>query len=73
MARLRQSLLGGWLLALAAQIIYVDYARADYENTWNLYYEPPCCTGAAAAVGHHLRHHKAVFPALWGLVVGTAQ
>ncbi|XP_017961468.1 semaphorin-2A isoform X1 [Drosophila navojoa] len=58
MARLRQSLLGGWLLALAAQIIYVDYARADYENTWNLYYEPPCCTGAAAAVGHHLRHHK---------------
>lgn len=43
-----------WLL-----IIYnVDYARADYENTWNLYYEPPCCTGAAAAVGHHLRHHK---------------
>lgn len=51
-----------WLqlqLLLLLFIIYnVDYARADYENTWNLYYEPPCCTGAAAAVGHHLRHHK---------------
>ncbi|KAH8319899.1 hypothetical protein KR074_008957, partial [Drosophila pseudoananassae] len=44
------------LLVLGAQLIHVEYARADYENTWNLYYEPPCCTGSS--LGHHLRHHK---------------
>jgi len=48
--------LSALLLVLVAQTIHVEYARADYENTWNLYYEPPCCTGSAA--GHHLRHHK---------------
>jgi len=60
MAKMGHNLLQAiaWLiLMLGVQIIYVDYARADYENTWNLYYEPPCCTGASA-VGHHLRHHK---------------
>lgn len=48
--------LSALLLVLVAQTVHVEYARADYENTWNLYYEPPCCTGSSAA--HHLRHHK---------------
>lgn len=32
----------------------------DYENTWNSYYEQPCC-GSPANQQHHLRHHKGNF------------
>ncbi|KAI8128918.1 Semaphorin-2A [Lucilia cuprina] len=35
---------------------FVDYAYSDYENTWNLYYEQPCCMGGNNQ--HHIRHHK---------------
>ncbi|KFB51399.1 hypothetical protein ZHAS_00019874 [Anopheles sinensis] len=30
--------------------------RGDYENTWNSYYEQPCCGGTANGP-FHLRHH----------------
>ncbi|KAJ6642294.1 Semaphorin-2A, partial [Pseudolycoriella hygida] len=33
-----------------------DYAFGDYENTWNFYYEQPCCGNTNGQ--HHLRHHK---------------
>jgi hypothetical protein len=29
----------------------------DYENTWNSYFEQPCC-GSTSNQQHHLRHHK---------------
>lgn len=50
---------------LAIQILvllllnFVDYAYSDYENTWNLYYEQPCCMGGNNQ--HHIRHHKGKF------------
>ena len=34
----------------------VDYAVSDYENTWNFYYEQPCCGNTNGQ--HHLRHHR---------------
>lgn len=37
----------------------VDLAVSDYENTWNLYYEQPCCGGSSN--GHHIRHHRGNF------------
>ncbi|CAO1348813.1 unnamed protein product [Diamesa serratosioi] len=30
----------------------------DYENTWNTYFEQPCCNGNTNGQQHHLRHHK---------------
>lgn len=35
-----------------------DYAFGDYENTWNFYYEQPCCGNTNGQ--HHLRHHKGI-------------
>lgn len=29
---------------------------SDYENTWNFYYEQPCCGNTNGQ--HHLRHHR---------------
>lgn len=34
----------------------IDHAFGDYENTWNFYYEQPCCGNTNGQ--HHLRHHK---------------
>lgn len=33
----------------------IDVGFSEYENTWNFYYEQPCCSNSN---GHHLRHHK---------------
>lgn len=48
-----------WMLLIQVLVVllqFVDYAQSDYENTWNLYYEQPCCMGSQG--GHHLKHHK---------------
>ncbi|TMW46100.1 hypothetical protein DOY81_008819 [Sarcophaga bullata] len=44
------------LQVLLLLLNFVDYAYSDYENTWNLYYEQPCCMGGISQ--HHIRHHK---------------
>lgn len=36
-------------------LLKVDIGICEYENTWNFYYEQPCCSNSN---GHHLRHHK---------------
>lgn len=46
------------VLVFVLVTIIVDTAVSDYENTWNLYYEQPCCGGSTA--GHHLRHHRGI-------------
>lgn len=43
------------VLVLVLVLSLVDLAVSDYENTWNLYYEQPCC---ANINGHHIRHHR---------------
>lgn len=40
---------------LMAILIVADSTVCEYENTWNFYYEQPCCTNLN---GHHLRHHR---------------
>lgn len=47
-----------WTLATIALCTVLHCANAEYENTWNFYYEQPCC---ANANGHHIRHHRGKF------------
>lgn len=50
-------------MGLFMQLFYVilvlflitDFGVCEYENTWNFYYEQPCCGNSN---GHHLRHHR---------------
>ncbi|XP_065078888.1 semaphorin-2A isoform X1 [Ochlerotatus camptorhynchus] len=42
---------------LLLMLLLLDGARCDYENTWNFYYEQPCC-GSNGNGQHHLRHHR---------------
>lgn len=36
--------------------IIIDTIVSEYENTWNFYYEQPCCN---LLIGqHHVRHHR---------------
>lgn len=42
------------IVALFALCLAADAVVGDYENTWNLYYEQPCCGGSSS--GHHIRH-----------------
>lgn len=37
-------------------ILILDYTNADYESTWNFYYEQPCCLNINSH--RHLRHRK---------------
>lgn len=41
---------------LMVLLLLVDTAQSDYENTWNFYYEQPCCGNTNGQ--HHLRHHR---------------
>lgn len=57
-----------WSLLLAAVAIMIPAANAEYENTWNFYYEQPCCGPTAAALNqqksgpgqHHSHRGKAI-------------
>lgn len=42
-----------------ALLLVIDIVNCEYENTWNFYYEQPCCSSQN---GHHLRHHKGKHP-----------
>lgn len=44
-----------WTLATLVLCAAVHLASAEYENTWNFYYEQPCCGNTN---GHHIRHHR---------------
>lgn len=39
----------------------LDTAHCDYENTWNFYYEQPCCGNPTGFSAHHVRHHRGEF------------
>lgn len=38
-----------------------DTVLCDYENTWNFYYEQPCCGSSTGYNSHHVRHHRGKF------------
>lgn len=40
---------------ILALVLIADFGLCEYENTWNFYYEQPCCGNTN---GHHLRHHR---------------
>uniref|UniRef100_A0A182U8Y6 Uncharacterized protein n=1 Tax=Anopheles melas TaxID=34690 RepID=A0A182U8Y6_9DIPT len=44
------------LLVLALVLPLPGAVLGDYENTWNSYYEQPCCGGTTNGP-FHLRHH----------------
>uniref|UniRef100_A0A182I4L6 Uncharacterized protein n=1 Tax=Anopheles arabiensis TaxID=7173 RepID=A0A182I4L6_ANOAR len=44
------------LLMLALVLPLPGAVLGDYENTWNSYYEQPCCGGTTNGP-FHLRHH----------------
>uniref|UniRef100_A0A182IR37 Uncharacterized protein n=1 Tax=Anopheles atroparvus TaxID=41427 RepID=A0A182IR37_ANOAO len=44
------------LLAVLLLLFLPADVQGDYENTWNSYYEQPCCGGTANGP-FHLRHH----------------
>ncbi|XP_063698787.1 semaphorin-2A isoform X2 [Culicoides brevitarsis] len=47
------------MLLLLVMFMLPYSAKCDYENTWNFYYEQPCCSTYSLSGGsHHLRHHR---------------
>ncbi|EAT42480.1 AAEL005996-PA [Aedes aegypti] len=47
----------GSVSVLLLLLLLLTGVRSDYENTWNFYYEQPCCGGSSNGQ-HHLRHHR---------------
>lgn len=41
-----------------------DSVWCDYENTWNFYYEQPCCGSSTGYNSHHVRHHRGEYTAI---------
>ncbi|XP_058066278.1 semaphorin-2A-like [Anopheles bellator] len=61
----RSSIGGCGLLLITSFMLLLRCSAGDYENTWNFYYEQPCCgSGQSSSNGiglngqHHLRHHR---------------
>lgn len=46
------------MLLVLILITFLDNVSSDYENTWNFYYEQPCCGNVNGQ--HHLRHHRGI-------------
>ncbi|XP_035917966.1 semaphorin-2A-like, partial [Anopheles stephensi] len=44
------------VLLLLGLLFLPGVVQGDYENTWNSYYEQPCCGGTTNGP-FHLRHH----------------
>ncbi|KXJ74540.1 hypothetical protein RP20_CCG013423 [Aedes albopictus] len=55
-----ESVAVGSVSILLLLLLVLDGVRCDYENTWNFYYEQPCCGGSTNGQ-HHLRHHRGKF------------
>lgn len=47
-----------YMLLVLILITFLDNVSSDYENTWNFYYEQPCCGNVNGQ--HHLRHHRGI-------------
>uniref|UniRef100_A0A182PDK8 Uncharacterized protein n=1 Tax=Anopheles epiroticus TaxID=199890 RepID=A0A182PDK8_9DIPT len=54
------------LLVLVPLLPLPGAVLGDYENSWNSYYEQPCCGGSTNGP-FHLRHHGA------GVSTGAAE
>ncbi|KFB51405.1 hypothetical protein ZHAS_00019881 [Anopheles sinensis] len=56
----------GLMAILLMGLLQLHGCSGDYENTWNFYYEQPCCGSGQSNGGvgfngqHHIRHHKAL-------------
>ncbi|XP_048526346.1 semaphorin-2A isoform X1 [Dendroctonus ponderosae] len=44
-----------FFLVLLVQYCLFLSAKADFENSWTMYMEQPCCSGLP---NHHVRHHR---------------
>ncbi|XP_056647935.1 semaphorin-2A isoform X1 [Diorhabda sublineata] len=43
------------LVTVIVQLNLFNVAYADFENSWTMYMEQPCCSGTGP---HHVRHHR---------------
>lgn len=43
------------LLMFAFLVLDVVFVGAEFENSWTMYKEQPCCSGSGS---HHVRHHR---------------
>uniref|UniRef100_A0A182Y2H0 Uncharacterized protein n=1 Tax=Anopheles stephensi TaxID=30069 RepID=A0A182Y2H0_ANOST len=55
------------VLLLLGLLFLPGVVQGDYENTWNSYYEQPCCGGTTNGP-FHLRHHGA-WALFWVFVI----
>lgn len=47
---------------------YLIVVGADFENSWTMYMEQPCCSGSG---NHHVRHHRGAFTYRHSLLMTT--
>lgn len=45
----------GLFLSVLVQLALLVNVGADFENSWTMYLEQPCCSGST---NHHVRHHR---------------
>uniref|UniRef100_A0A1Y1NE22 Semaphorin-2A n=1 Tax=Photinus pyralis TaxID=7054 RepID=A0A1Y1NE22_PHOPY len=43
------------IILLKVNIFQINTVSAEFENSWIMYLEQPCCSGSA---NHHVRHHR---------------
>lgn len=46
------------LVTVLVETKFVVDVNADFENSWTMYMEQPCCTGGSG--NHHVRHHRGI-------------
>ncbi|KAK9874897.1 hypothetical protein WA026_005711, partial [Henosepilachna vigintioctopunctata] len=56
MDRKRAHVLKVWfVVTVFVQIELFGRVNGDFENSWTMYMEQPCCSGTGS---HHVRHHR---------------
>lgn len=43
------------MFMILVQILWISCVYADFENSWTMFNEQPCCAGSQ---NHHVRHHR---------------
>lgn len=46
---------GKLLFFVTVLFTFIYLINADFENSWTMYMEQPCCSGSG---NHHVRHHR---------------
>lgn len=44
-----------FIVTVLFELSIICHVMADFENSWTMYMEQPCCSGNGP---HHVRHHR---------------